>query len=82
MSIRFERVILDNWLVYQGRVQIDFGEASTEGKNIIVVHGLNGFGKTSLLRGVQWAFHDSLPDKDLKECFNKGAIRDGRETYR
>jgi len=48
MSIRFEHVILENWLVYRGRVQIDFGEASTEGKNIIVVHGLNGFGKTSL----------------------------------
>ena len=78
MSIRFERVILENWLVYRGRIQIDFGEASSEGKNIIVVHGLNGFGKTSLLRGVQWAFHDSLPDKDLKECFNKGAIRDGQ----
>ncbi len=53
------------------------GDAFAEGKNIIVVHGLNGFGKTSLLRGVQWAFHEYLPDKALHECFNKGAIQDG-----
>ena len=77
MSIYFERVVLENWLVYRGRVNIDFGSLSTDNKNIIVIHGLNGFGKTSLLRGIRWAFHRYLPEKSLHECFNTGAIRAG-----
>ena len=77
MNIYFERVVLENWLVYRGRVNIDFGSLSTDNKNIIVIHGLNGFGKTSLLRGIRWAFHQYLPEKSLHECFNTGAIRAG-----
>ena len=77
MSIHFERVVLENWLVYRGRVTIDFGSLSTDNKNIIVIHGLNGYGKTSLLRGIRWAFHQYLPEKSLHECFNTGAIRAG-----
>ena len=79
MSIRFERVVLENWLVYRGKIAINFGELSSNEKNIVVVHGLNGFGKTSLLRGIQWAFHEHLPEKPLHECFNKAAIRDGEK---
>ena len=77
MIIHFERVVLENWLVYRGRVNVDFGSLSVDNKNIIVVHGLNGYGKTSLLRGIRWAFHQYLPEKSLHECFNTGAIRAG-----
>ena len=79
MSICFECVVLENWLVYRGKIAINFGDLSSNEKNIVVVHGLNGFGKTSLLRGIQWAFHEHLPEKPLHECFNKAAIRDGEK---
>ncbi len=79
MSIRFERVVLENWLVYRGRVEVNFGDTTPTGKNIIVVHGLNGFGKTSFLRGVQWAFHERLKEKGLSECFNKAAVQAGEK---
>ena len=81
MSIRFERIVLENWLVFRGRVEIDFGDTAPEGKNVIVVHGLNGFGKTSFLRGVQWAFHERLKGKSLQECFNKAAISEGEKSF-
>lgn len=76
MSFQFLSIALKNWLVYEGEVRLDFG-FPRDGHNIIVVYGMNGFGKTSLLRGIQWVFHDKMPGRHIKECFNVNALAHG-----
>ncbi len=77
MSFNFLRLTLQDWLVYEGAVTIDF-DPPQEGRNIWVIYGLNGYGKTSLLRAIQWLFHDQMPDRHVKDCFNHNALRAGR----
>jgi DNA sulfur modification protein DndD len=78
MSFHFFRITLRDWLAYEDKVSIDFSH-SQDGRNIWIVYGLNGYGKTSLLRAIQWLFHDDMPDRHIKECFNHNALRDGRD---
>lgn len=74
MSFHFLRLTLRDWLVYEGEVGIDFGPPQ-DGHNIWVVYGLNGYGKTSLLRAIQWLFHGQMPDRHIRSCFNHHAVR-------
>lgn len=64
---------------YLGEVEIEF---STDSKrNITVVHGENGVGKTALLNAIRWTFFDSLT-KGFKEptiLLNKEAKKEGRD---
>ncbi|MFW6116325.1 MAG: hypothetical protein ACOC6F_01230 [bacterium] len=78
MSFSFLRITVQDWLVYEGTVSIDLGPPQ-HGRNIWVVYGLNGYGKTSLLRAIQWVFHDQMPDRHIKDCFNHNALRAGRD---
>jgi DNA sulfur modification protein DndD len=78
MSFNFLRITVQDWLVYEGTVSIDLGPPQ-DGRNIWVVYGLNGYGKTSLLRAIQWVFHDQMPDRTVKDCFNHNALRAGRD---
>jgi len=77
MSFHLERLTLTDWLAYEGSNTIDFG-SHQEGKNLWVVYGMNGAGKTSLLRAIQWVFHNKMPERQIKGCFNKNALRAGR----
>ena len=77
MSFHFLRLTLRDWLVYEGEVSVNFGPPQ-DGRNIWVIYGLNGYGKTSLLRAIQWLFHGQMPDRHIKSCFNHHAIRSGR----
>ena len=81
MSFRFLRLTLRDWLVYEGEVNIHFGSPQ-DGRNLFVVYGMNGYGKTSLLRATQWLFHDKMPDRHIKNCFNQNALRAGRYELR
>jgi len=77
MSFHFLRLTLRDWLVYEGKVSVNFGPPQ-DGHNIWVIYGLNGYGKTSLLRAIQWLFHGQMPDRHIKSCFNHHAVRAGR----
>jgi len=77
MSFHFLRLTLRDWLVYEGEVSVSFGPPQ-DGHNIWVIYGLNGYGKTSLLRAIQWLFHGQMPDRHVKTCFNHQAVRAGR----
>ncbi len=77
MSFHFLNLTLRDWLVYEGEVSVNFGQ-SQDGHNIWVIYGMNGYGKTSLLRAIQWLFHDQIPDRRIKDCFNSHALRAGR----
>lgn len=53
--MKFTRIELENIFAYAGRVVLDVSSASHE-KNIILVWGRNGTGKTSLLNAVKLLF--------------------------
>jgi len=57
MTIEFRAFALQDWLVYEGQNELKF-PAFEEGRNIIVINGPNGFGKTSLLRAMEFVFHN------------------------
>ncbi len=57
MAFQFEELTLYNWLVYSGINKITFAPIDS-GKNLVVLHGSNGFGKTSFLKALQYVFHD------------------------
>ena len=76
MSFHLQQLTLRNWLAYEGEVTASFGNGNP-GHNLWVVYGLNGFGKTSLLRATQWLFHDVMPDRHINSCFNKQALENG-----
>lgn len=78
MSFHFLRLTLRDWLVYEGEVSINFGPPQ-DGHNIWVIYGMNGYGKTSLLRAIQWLFHAQMPDRQVKSCFNRNALRTGHK---
>lgn len=77
MSFHFLQLTLCDWLVYEGRVSVTFGPPQ-DGRNIWVIYGLNGYGKTSLLRAIQWLFHGQMPDRHIRTCFNHHAVQAGR----
>lgn len=53
--MKFTRIELENIFAYSGEVTLDVSETSDE-KNIILVWGRNGMGKTSLLNAVKLLF--------------------------
>ena len=59
-----KKLILDNFRQYLGRQEIFF--ASGERRNVTIIHGENGFGKTCFLNSLLWGFYgkDGLT-KDL-----------------
>jgi DNA sulfur modification protein DndD len=77
MNFHLLRLTLRDWLVYEGEVSISF-EPPQNGRNLWVIYGMNGYGKTSLLRAIQWLFHDQMPDRHIRHCFNHNALRTGR----
>ena len=56
--MRIERIILDNFRIYQGYNEIVFDEK--ENKNIALVAGKNGFGKTTFLTSLIWSLYGHL----------------------
>jgi DNA sulfur modification protein DndD len=83
MSLRFESVSLRNFGPYR---EIDALNLETEpGAPIVVIHGENTLGKTSLFRALRWCLYGS-PEagktptqsaRNLAEYLNRPARRDG-----
>ena len=55
MSFQFKRIWLRDWLVYGGEATIDLPDYES-GRNLVVLNGQNGSGKTSLLRALTYVF--------------------------
>jgi len=71
MSFQFRKLTLKNWLVYGDQeTVIDFSGFSS-GRNLIIFHGKNGFGKTSLLRALWFLFSDDYKGDALTEMWNE-----------
>jgi DNA sulfur modification protein DndD len=76
MSFYFRTLTLKDWLVYGGRQVIGFPPFE-QGKNLVAIHGNNGFGKTSLLRALQFVFHGEFGREELLEVWHEPAKRNG-----
>ena len=76
MSVHFQKLQVKDWLVYGGQTTIEFTPFQP-GKNIVVVHGKNGFGKTSLLRALEFLFHNSYDREGLLEQWHEHARESG-----
>lgn len=76
MSFHFKKLVLKDWLVYGGTTEIEFSDHEP-GRNIITIHGQNGFGKTSLLRALKYLFHDSLNRQEYFEHWHERAQKEG-----
>jgi len=77
MSFHFRRIRLKDWLVYGGETQIDLPDFE-KGRNLVVVNGQNGYGKTSLLRALSFVFSGHPSKADLLELWNEHA-RESKE---
>ncbi|MBL6991872.1 MAG: hypothetical protein ISR65_18965 [Bacteriovoracaceae bacterium] len=78
MSFVFKELTLKNWRCYEGTITINFPDIS-QGRNLIVVNGINGFGKTSLLKSLKFLFHGTSKDEIL-EAWNDVAKSHGDKS--
>lgn len=53
----FRRILLENFRQYHGEQQIEF--ASGGERNVTVIHGANGAGKTSLFNAINWCLYNT-----------------------
>jgi len=71
-----ERIKLKNYRQYRDEVIIEFG--SSEKKNVNIIIGSNGAGKTNLSNAIQWCFYGEEPSLD-KEGIEFGILN--METF-
>jgi DNA sulfur modification protein DndD len=76
--MRINRITLNNFRIYKGLNTIDF-EQSEEDKNITVIAGQNGFGKTTFLTALVWGFYGKLigevDEKYKREIYELGGYK-------
>ncbi|MCP5097976.1 MAG: DNA sulfur modification protein DndD [Chloroflexi bacterium] len=77
--MKLERIILNNFRQYFGKQRLDFARDKT--KNVTVIHGINGAGKTSLFLALNWCLYgrnvenikivDNVGELVSKEAINR-----------
>ena len=80
MTLKIQTIRLRNWKCYQDET-IRF--QNSDDRNIWIVFGQNGFGKTSLLEAIQWCLYgtDVVSNAELITRFNRVAVRNDPRTY-
>ncbi|MCW5841683.1 MAG: AAA family ATPase [Caldilinea sp.] len=53
--MKLERIVLENFRQYYDRQQLTFARDAT--RNVTVIHGVNGAGKTSLFLAINWCLY-------------------------
>ncbi|MBL1280771.1 MAG: AAA family ATPase [Fluviicola sp.] len=80
--MRIERIKLTNFKIYKGENEIIF--KNDKDKNISLIAGMNGFGKTTFLTSLIWSFYGGLmaqvEDKYRKDIKNSGGYEKFLET--
>jgi len=76
--MRINRISLNNFRVYKGHNTINFSPNS-KNKNITVIAGQNGFGKTTFLSALVWGFYGKLinevDEKYKREIYELGGYK-------
>ncbi|MCW3102697.1 MAG: hypothetical protein JWO09_1137 [Bacteroidetes bacterium] len=72
-----KKITLENYGIYHGPNHLDFSKKV--GKNVFVISGNNGFGKTTLLTSLVWCLYGKLmidvDDKFRKEIYESGGYK-------
>lgn len=58
--MKIENIKLNNFRIYKGLNEINFNESQNNRKNINLIAGFNGFGKTTFLTSLVWCFYGRL----------------------
>jgi DNA sulfur modification protein DndD len=69
--MRLTQLELNNFRPYYGRVTLDFPDVRAG--ELFLVHGKNGFGKTSMFSAVQWALYGEGTRRELYDHANNRA---------
>lgn len=70
--MRFVKLTLENFKVFYGKQTIDLNNSSNNNKNVILIGGLNGSGKTTILTAVQIILFGkgNMSDSEFKNSLN------------
>lgn len=74
--MKLERVTLQNFRQYHDRQRLDF--AKDPQRNVTVIHGVNGAGKTSLFLAINWCLYGE-GTSDAGELMSKEAVSRARD---
>jgi len=69
--MKLERITIENFRQYFGKQRLDF--AKDDQKNVTVIHGINGAGKTSLFLAINWCLYGRSVE-DVKVIDNVGEL--------
>jgi len=76
--MRINKISLINFRIYKGQNSIVF-KSHNEGKNITIIAGQNGFGKTTFLSALVWGFYGKLlsevDEKYKREIYELGGYK-------
>ena len=75
-----KRVKIKNFRQYYGEVELDF--STDPEKNVTVIRGENGVGKTAILNAIKWAFFETFTNNFLnkKLLVNNVALSEGKKS--
>lgn len=80
--MKIEQIKLNNFRIYKGENEITFN--NNDSKNISLIAGKNGFGKTTFLTSLIWAFYGGLmsqvEDKYKRDIKNAGGYENFLKT--
>jgi DNA sulfur modification protein DndD len=72
-----KQIVLRNYRIYHGENKLDFPKR--DNKNVFIVSGNNGFGKTTLLTSLVWGLYGKLmvdvDDKFRREIYDAGGYK-------
>lgn len=76
--MKLERITLQNFRQYYGKQRLEF--AKDPERNVTVIHGVNGAGKTSLFLSINWCLYGKKVDDvqvidNVGELMSKEAVR-------
>ena len=81
--MRIKKISLNNYRIYKGHNEIDFSPYN-ENKNILIIAGKNGFGKTTFLSALVWGFYGKLvadvDEKYKREIYESGGYKKYAKT--
>jgi DNA sulfur modification protein DndD len=59
-QVKFRSLSLENWGPFEGKHQVDF--SVTDASPVVIIHGENGRGKTSIMRSFFWGLYGTVRD--------------------
>lgn len=76
MNLQLQKIYFKNWKCYKEQTikfSLDLKTNVYNKKNVLVIYGKNGAGKTSLQEGILWCLYgeDAISRQKLDRCFNR-----------